>query len=360
MTGQQRLLCTLDHREPDMVPISECLYSRPLFEEVLGHAPEIFDAETVFRCCAEIGYDYAFIPFTGVAGFRPDKLEKTPENIYKDEWGISYKWDPNAWPIDGAIATPLKDRNDWKNYTMPNALEDWRYDGIRDVAKLRKENGLGIIGNVRGPYSAAWMLFGMENFSLMFYRDPETLDEALSAMTDFACDAFVKMAECGVDALLFSDDYGSTAQPLFSPKHFKKHMKPQIEKLVRAAERVGLPLIMHSDGHVKPFLADCVEVGVRGWHPIERAAGMDLGEAKRDYGDKLCLFGNVDNKDELVHGTPESIAAQVKECIQTAAPGGGYCLSSDHSVHEDIPNRNVFALYEAGRRYGAYPIRQEA
>lgn len=46
----------------------------------------------------------------------------------------------------------------------------------------------------------------------------------------------------------------------------------------------------------------------------------------------------------------------VRECIRVAAPGGGYCLGSDHSVHDDIPNENVFALYEAGRRYGRYPI----
>ena len=38
-------------------------------------------------------------------------------------------------------------------------------------------------------------------------------------------------------------------------------------------------------------------------------------------------------------------------------PAGGCCLGSDHSVHDDIPNKNVFSLYEAGRKYGKYPIR---
>jgi len=113
---------------------------------------------------------------------------------------------------------------------------------------------------------------------------------------------------------------------------------------------------MHSDGAIKTLVEDCVDAGIEGMHPVERDAGMDLGHVKKTYGEKLCIFGNVNNKSTLINGTPEVVEAEVKECIRIAAPGGGYCLSSDHSVHDDIPNRNVFALYEAGRKYGKYPI----
>jgi uroporphyrinogen decarboxylase len=115
---------------------------------------------------------------------------------------------------------------------------------------------------------------------------------------------------------------------------------------------MNVPLIMHSDGHINPFVDDCVNAGIDGLHPIERNAGMDLAAVKKAHGDKICIFGNVDNKRTLIHGSPETIAEEVKECISIAAPGGGYCLGSDHSVHDDIPNRNVFALYEAGRKFG--------
>ena len=353
MTGRQRLLCALNHREPDMVPIAECLYSQPLFKEVLGYTPEIFDVETVFKCCEKIGYDFAFVPFLGVSGFRPEHISG---EIYQDEWGITYKWDPNAWPIDGAIGAPLSDREDWKNYVMPNASEDWRYVGLKNVVKMSRENGMGVIGNARGPFSNAWMLFSMQEFAILFYEDPELVESVLTAQTDFAIASFYKMAQVGADALLVSDDYGSTTAPLLSPNHFREFIKPQIIRLVQAAKDVGLPLILHSDGHVFPFMDDCVDAGISGWHPIERTAGMDLAKTKHAYGDKLCLFGNVDNKFQLAQGTPESIEAQVKECIGIAAPGGGYCLMSDHSVNASIPNRNVFALYEAGRKYGRYPI----
>ena len=47
MTGQERLLCALNHKEPDTVPIFECVYSRFIFVEVLGHIPETFDPVSV-------------------------------------------------------------------------------------------------------------------------------------------------------------------------------------------------------------------------------------------------------------------------------------------------------------------------
>lgn len=356
MTGRERLICALNHQEPDTVPIFECVYSRSLFKEVLGYVPDTFEPPAVFECYEKIGYDFAFMPIPGVSGFRPQDM---PGEVYTDEWGITYKKDPVTWPMDGQVCAPLETPEDWKNYSLPDAAAAWRWKGFEAVMRRSRQNGMGVVGNMRGPYSASWMLFGMEAFSYLLYDEPELVDEVLTTLVDYAIDAFTIMKGYGVDAILFSDDYGSTTQPLFSPEHFRRYFVPQLRRLVQAARKLGLPIIMHSDGHIQPFVADAVAVGINGLHPIERAAGMDLGQMKRLYGDKLCLFGNVDNKDLLVNGTPEQVANQARECILAAGPGGGYCLGSDHSVHDDIPNRNVFALYEAGRRYGRYPLRQE-
>lgn len=356
MTGRERLFAALRHEEPDSVPLFECVYSRPLFQEVLGFVPENFDPPSVFKCYEKIGYDFAFVPIPGTSGFRPEGVT----GIYTDEWGITYRQDPATWPMDGIVKSPLATAGDWKNYRMPDAAAPWRWKGFREVMRMSRENGMGVVGNIRGPYSAAWMLFGMEAFSLLLYDEPDLVGEVLAALVDYAIIAFGIMKAEGVDAMIFSDDYGSTTQTLFSLEHFRQFFAPQIRRLVDAARKLELPLIMHSDGHIRPFVDDAIGLGISGLHPIERAAGMDLAEIKRIYGKQICLFGNVDNKDLLVNGTPEAVASQVRECIRIAGKGGGYCLGSDHSVHDDIPNKNVFALVEAGRRYGRYPLSEEA
>jgi uroporphyrinogen-III decarboxylase len=87
-----------------------------------------------------------------------------------------------------------------------------------------------------------------------------------------------------------------------------------------------------------------------GMHPLERDAGVDIALVKKTYGGRICIFGNVNNKRTMVTGSVEDVEPEVKECVGIAAPGGGYCLSTDHGVHDDVPNKNVFALYEAGRK----------
>ena len=57
---------------------------------------------------------------------------------------------------------------------------------------------------------------------------------------------------------------------------------------------------------------------------------------------------------ETGQASPASTGPQ-SECIDAAAKGGGYALGSDHSIHDDVPNENVLAIFEAGRKYGKYP-----
>jgi uroporphyrinogen decarboxylase len=71
---------------------------------------------------------------------------------------------------------------------------------------------------------------------------------------------------------------------------------------------------------------------------------MDLKAIKEKYAGKLCPVGNVSNKITMVTGTPEEVVAEVKECIEIAAPGGGYIIASDHTLHDDIPSENVSAF----------------
>lgn len=353
MTGRERLHCALNHQEPDMVPVFECVYSRHIFQEQFGFIPKTFDPVSVIELSHKMGYDFAFIPIPGVAGFPP---EEEVDTIYVDEWGITRKSDPNTWPIDAGIKSPLESAEDWVSYKMPDPEAEFRYTGLAECLRRAEAYGMGVIGNMRGPFSAAWQLFGMEEFLCMFYTDPDVVHEALTACTDFAIACSRRMAKMGVDALIYSDDYGSTQAPLFSPETFREFMAPQLKRIKAVADELGLKMILHSDGNIAKLIPEIIACGIDGLHPIQRCADMEIGDVKTRYGDKLTLFGNIDNVGVLVSGTEDDIDAMVKDCIHKAAPGGGYCLGSDHSVHDDIPNRNVYAMRDAARKYGHYPI----
>ncbi|RLI44729.1 hypothetical protein DRO64_03545 [Candidatus Bathyarchaeota archaeon] len=70
-------------------------------------------------------------------------------------------------------------------------------------------------------------------------------------------------------------------------------------------------------------------------------------------GDKVCLKGNVDTV-LLEEGPPLKIENIVKECIDVAAPGGGYILSAVDQPTPRTPHENMAAFVRAGKKYGRY------
>ena len=63
-----------------------------------------------------------------------------------------------------------------------------------------------------------------------------------------------------------------------------------------------------------------------------------------------CNVGNPANT--LPCGTAADVAAEAKEAMDIAAPGGGYILASDHSLHDGIPIENIRELARVGTAYG--------
>ena len=92
-----------------------------------------------------------------------------------------------------------------------------------------------------------------------------------------------------------------------------------------------------------------LSLGMNGIHPLEPDA-MDIFELKRDYGDRVCLVGNVDMT-ALETSTPQEIAREVEEKLRRLGSGGGYIISSANSITESLDPRNVRAMTAAIREH---------
>jgi uroporphyrinogen-III decarboxylase len=139
--------------------------------------------------------------------------------------------------------------------------------------------------------------------------------------------------------------------PFFSPQVFRDLVVPRYQ---RVREQITLPWVTHSDGNMMPFLEDLIDLGIAGMHPLEKGA-MDIRAVKRDYGNRICLLGNVD-LNILGMGTVEDVDREVRGLIQDVGPGGGYIVTSGNSLAGYLKPENVWALSEAVQKYGRYPI----
>ncbi|MDC7226829.1 MAG: uroporphyrinogen decarboxylase family protein [Spirochaetales bacterium] len=353
LTSRQRVLYTLTGRQPDMIPITEFLYSRPFYKEMIGYVPEVYNAEDIIKCSQKVGYDLAVIPLGGYSGMT-NQDGKGYE--YTDEWGIKYRKSEVTWPADAPIEHPLSNRNDWDNYDFPSPEDGDRTAEIRLAKKMAKETDMAIIGNIRGPFTPTWLLFGMTHFSMLMYDDPALIHEVMRKYTDFFIRGAEMLVDEGADAILFADDYGFNTAPLIAPAQFKEFVIPYLAEYSVKIKSLGVPLIMHSDGNLNSLIEMIFDTGISNYNPVEKAAEMDLAGLRKIYGSNKVFWGNINNKTTLVTGTPEDIEQEVKECIKAAA-GGGHILSSDHSIHDDTKIENILALYEAGRKHGKHPFK---
>lgn len=211
-----------------------------------------------------------------------------------------------------------------------------------------------IFGALPGP-NIPYLARGMVEYTVDMYRRPALAQEFMDMATDYNVELAKLMIDLGVDALAMGGDLAHKDGPLMTPQQFREVYAPHIKRAVEVARKRGIPFIKHSDGNLNPILRDLVETGIDGLHSIEPMAGMDLGRVKVEYGNQICLMGNVDCTHTLTTKPVEAVEAEVKQCIDTAAVGGGYILSSSNCFHKACSIDNIVAMVEAGRKYGRYP-----
>lgn len=351
MTSRERILTALKGGIPDRVPLWEYLFSLKLQKEVMGYNTILYDGKTQVDMAARLGIDIVWIPVNGFCGIEDEP--HSPGEIYKDEWGVTYK--KNGWPIIAQTDTPVKSREDWNNYQMPAVDTPGRLKILKDAAVANKYE-LAVAAGFLGPVTMmTWYLMDFETLSMSLFMDPDLVHEMNNAFVDWALGA-AKLAweNGGVDLFHISDDWGGTDGLLISPEQCREFFIPPFEKLVRGLKSFGVPVIMHNDGNLWEIIDDLVNTGIDAYHPVEKAASMDLGRIKQLFKGRICPIGNVNNKTTMVTGSPEDVVRETMECLRIGAPGGGYILSTDHSLHDDIPLENVNALIGTVLKFGKY------
>ena len=128
--------------------------------------------------------------------------------------------------------------------------------------------------------------------------------------------------------------------------HMIGEVTPQARKLVEVAHSYGVKVVYHSCGSIVEAIPLLIEAGVDIIHPIQAlAAGMDPQNLKDKFEGQVSFCGGVDTQDLLPNGTPEQVAAKVKE-LRTIFPTGLIISPSHEGLQEDVPPQNIKAMFD--------------
>ena len=109
----------------------------------------------------------------------------------------------------------------------------------------------------------------------------------------------------------------------------------------------------HSCGSILPIIPELIEIGLDFLNPIQpKAHGMDLEKLYTMYSDKIGFFGGVDVQGVLPHGTTKDVENEVIRCIRATNGGKKFIIAPAHNMQPDTPVENVYAFFEAVKKYG--------
>jgi hypothetical protein len=187
---------------------------------------------------------------------------------------------------------------------------------------------------------------GMEKGLMAFAAQPELVRRAIAYHTRQGNLRDQWYLRTGVDAVLWGTDFSGTTGPLISPKMFREFCLPSIKERVQAVKERGFAIFKHACGNNWKLLDMFVEAGYDVYQSIQASAAMDLKEVKRQYGDRLILWGGV-RVEHLVDGEPADVREDVRRALADGAPGGGFILGTTHSVAVGTRYDNFMALLDA-------------
>ena len=382
MNSRERILLSLNHKEPDRVPfdlggtVVTGIHHKAYvaWRRALGlpaREPKIIDmiqqlAQVDDDMLDRLGVDMRNISPRSSASFQIAIGDMGAYTYFYDEFGTGWRspkdggwyYDMFDYPLKGEMTVEQVER-----YPLPDPLDPARFVGLREAAiHVRDVEGRAVVfGNISaGIFEVlTWMRGYADAYADWGSSSPAALklmDRVLQLQLTYWEKALSLVGDV-IDVAQIADDIAGQNGPLISPRSYRKLLKPLHKELCDFIHaRTNAKIFMHSCGAIRTFIPDFIEVGVDIINPVQvSAAGMDSAELKRDFGKDIVFWGGgVDTQRVLGTGTPQAVREEVKRRLDDFMPGGGFIFNTVHNIQGNVPAENMVAMWETVQESGRY------
>jgi uroporphyrinogen-III decarboxylase len=415
LQSRERVLATLDHREPDAVPIDfggtpvtgihvSCVAA---LRNHYGLEPSLVKVHEPYQMLGLVeddlkramGVDIEGIPGRETLfGFRNDdwKTWKMPDglevlvsidfNTTSDTNGdtlIHPKGDLSAppsgrMPAGGYFFDTLirQGEIDEDRLDPSDNLEEFSPISDRDLAELAEdveaaqESGRAVITVLGGMAFGDIALVPAPNLVRpKGIRDIAEWYMSLAARPDYIHAVFSRQCEIALGNLarihaqigdsldvvmLCGTDFGTQTGSFCSVATFRDLWLPYYKRINDwIHEHTAWKTFKHSCGSVERFIPSFIECGFDILNPVQcSAADMEPEQLKAKYGDDIVFWGGgVDTQKTLPFGTPEQVRRQVLERLEIFSRAGGFVFNTIHNIQARTPVENIVAMLDAVREF---------
>ena len=377
MTSKERLICSLNRRKPDRLPVTTHHVMDTFLKKYLGD-----DSSQEFF--ARFGLDairwvVAHRPEESMGEFL-DPLQGEPgfleaRRVATDQWRVFKEEVPGQeWPTacfrfvtpKGELSMVLQshEHTTWvaehliKNKSDIDLIGEFvtapkcNVEAVNTEAELFGEGGI-IRGHIctfdvfgqPGTWQDAACLMGIERLIMETYDDPAWVHTLLRILQQRKLIYTQSLKGVAYDVIELGG--GDASSTVISPRLFDEFVAPYDSEIIAAAHQAGQRIVYHTCGGMMPLLERVASMNpdaMETFTPRGMGGDAELAEAKRRIGDKVCMIGGFDQFHFFTGCSPEQTREEVRRCFDAAGAGGGYILSpSDHFFDADLQLIEAYA-----------------
>jgi len=379
---RERVIATLEHREPDRIPWGEHSIDYNVYEDILGRETlvqakmkqtqaywdgrrdEVVESYKRDRLdlIRALEMDVVFVGSVPPKGYHPEPLVKLDENTYRDESGNIFRVSATTHDLmpykrntdDYAPPTieSLQEEIDKLDQMPPGDPNDSSWEVVHHAVAEMKDTHFILVfcGDLEFPGFGATE----EEFWMNLVLQPKICRKIAELRGKRLIRQVPLYAQLGADGIMPCGDLGSSTSLMASPEIYREMVYPWHKAHVEEAHRHGLKVLKHCCGHTWPVIDELAEV-YDAYEGIQATAGMDIGMLKERVGDMICLWGGIWHE-HIILGSTEDIRNDARYAFKHAAAGGGYIMGSTHSLAVGARRENILEMKRCRDEWGNYPI----
>ncbi|MDP6776986.1 MAG: uroporphyrinogen decarboxylase family protein [Candidatus Latescibacteria bacterium] len=380
--SKKRIADAFAYRAPDRTPLFE-IYSpfHPVYWDICGRNPatdagmywdalaegitreELLDLHVDAQYEINRYFELDMVRYNGVPAVLDPRPAKTGEHTWTRN-GLKYHRDSKTDLV--VLDNPAEDQSYSHRYLEEETrreVEAW--DGTcpeigrgknaftERIRRRAEEDGMGWVYMVEigagtgvafyPPFLLMWMVESPDLFQRWIEKQKLPVFERTR-----------RLIEDGAEVVAMGGDVSCDKGPFISPAMYREFILPVIREHVEIIHDMGAKAVYTSDGNHWP-IRDMFffESEIDGYKEVDKAAGMTWPRLiKEGVADRVCILGNMDARHTMCLGSPDDVEREVIECLDHGRRSpGGHILHLSHSVHEDIPVENYYALVNGYRKY---------
>jgi uroporphyrinogen decarboxylase len=214
------------------------------------------------------------------------------------------------------------------------------------------DEGLFVFWVINGAFQTVMERQGMTILGNIAHS-PDKFCKTLRQISDQVINTMDQGVAAGAHGIIIADDIAYQQNTYVSPNFVEQHLLPIWQAQVLFARDLRVPVFFHSDGNLSVIMPYIVAAGFDGLQCIEPAAGMDIKEIINQYGQDLCLMGNIDPSLLTEQGNLNNIEKRcerlrwaITDLFAATHGAGGFIFGTCSGLHEGILPELVQFMYQ--------------